>query len=174
MRIGMLSALCVLLPLTYSPGPAAGQSKPASPQAAPGVLSEAGRSAKLSERPRGAEFGDDVFRIYLKSDPTNKLQITRFFNDPQGGPGTTGIRSPGGTDRCAHIVIYRAPTMDSETIKESPRAFASNMPTFEGLQPCCKDFRRGMAVPQGVPFVSPGRIGALVPNPGMLLYGIRP
>jgi hypothetical protein len=166
MRIGMVSALCVLLPLTYSPCPAAGQSKPASPQAAPGVPSEAGLAAKFSERPKGAESGGDGFRIYLKNDPTNRLQIHRFFNDPQREPVTTGIQSPVGTDRCAHIVIYQAPTMDSEMIIESPRAFARNMPTFEGLQPCCRDFRRVMAIPQGAPFVSPGRIGALAPNPG--------
>ena len=173
MRLGM--ALCVLLSLIYSPGPVAGQSKPASPQAAPGVPLEAGLAAKLSERPRGAESGGDEFRfylrngdgfrIYLKNDPANKLQIYRFFNDPQGGLGSTGIQSPPRTGRCAHIVIYQAPIMDSEMIKESPRAFARNMPTFEGLQPCCRDFRRVMALPQGAPFMSPGRIRTLAPNP---------
>src|SRR5882762_6002769 len=175
MRIGMVSALSVLLPLIYSPCPMAGQSKPASPQAAPGVPSEAGIAAKLSERPRGAESGGDEFRFYLKNgdefrfylknDPTNTLQ-NRFFNDPQGrARRNENPQSPLGTGRCAHIVIYQAPTMDSEMIKESPRAFARNMPTFEGLQPCCRDFRRVMAIPQGAPFVSPGRIGALPPNP---------
>ncbi len=165
MRLGMVSALCVLLSLIYSPRPVAGQSKPASPQAAPGVPSEAGLAAKLSERPRGAESGGDEFRFYLKNDPTNRLQIYKFFNDPQGGPSATGIQSPLGTGRCAHIVIYQAPIMDSEMIKESPRAFARNMPTFEGLQPCCRDFRRVMALPQGAPFMSPGRIRTLAPNP---------
>ena len=165
MRLGMVSALCVLLSLIYSPRPVAGQSKPASPQAAPGVPSEAGLAAKLSERPRGAESGGDEFRFYLKNDPTNRLQIYKFFNDPQGGPSATGIQSPLGTGRCAHIVIYQAPIMDSEMIKESPSAFARNMPTFEGLQPCCRDFRRVMALPQGAPFMSPGRIRTLAPNP---------
>ncbi len=174
MRIGIASALCVILPLIYSPCPVAGQSEPASPQAAPGLLSEAGLAAKLSERPRSSESGGDDFRIYLKNHPTNKLQINRFFSDPQRGPGATAIQSPVGTGRCAHIVIYQAPTMDSEIIKEAPRAFANNMPTFDGLQPCCRDFRsRVMAIPQGAPFVSPGRIGALAPNPVTLLYGIR-
>jgi hypothetical protein len=165
MRIGMVSALSVLLPLIYFPCPMAGQSRPASPQAAPGVPSEAGIAAKLSERPRGAESGGDEFRFYLKNDPTNTLQ-NRFFNDPQGRVRRNeNPQSPLGTGRCAHIVIYQAPTMDSEMIKESPRAFARNMPTFEGLQPCCRDFRRVMAIPQGALFVSPGRIGALSPNP---------
>ncbi len=166
MRIGMVSALCVILPLIYSPCHMAGQFKPASPkQAVPGVPSEAGLAAKLSERPRGAESGGDEFRFYLKNDPTNRLQIYKFFNDPQGGLGSTGIQSPPRTGRCAHIVIYQAPIMDSEMIKESPRAFARNMPTFEGLQPCCRDFRRVMALPQGAPFMSPGRIRTLAPNP---------
>ena len=165
MRIGMVSALCVILPLIYSPCPAAGQSKPASSQAAPVVPSEAGLAAKLSERPRGAESGGDEFRFYLKNDPTNILK-NWSFNDPQGrARRNENPQSPLGTGRCAHIVIYQAPTMDSEMIKESPRAFARNMPTFEGLQPCCRDFRRVMVIPQGAPFVSPGRIGALAPNP---------
>ena len=107
MRLGM--ALCVLLSLIYSPGPVAGQSKPASPQAAPGVPLEAGLAAKLSERPRGAESGGDEFRFYLKNDPTNRLQIYKFFNDPQGGPSAMGIQSPLGTGRCAHIVIIPGP-----------------------------------------------------------------
>jgi hypothetical protein len=176
MRIGMVSALSVLLPLIYFPCPMAGQSRPASPQAAPGVPSEAGIAAKLSERPRGAESGGDEFRFYfkngdefhfyLKNDPTKVPQINRFFSDLQERAGRNGNpQSPLGTGRCAHIVIYQAPTMDSEMIKESPRAFARNMPTFEGLQPCCRDFRRVMAIPQGALFVSPGRIGALSPNP---------
>ena len=165
MRIGMVSALCVILPLIYSPCHMAGQSKPASPkQAVPGVPSEAGLAAKLSERPRGAESGGDEFR-YLRNDPTNKLQNRYFFNDPQVARRNENPQSPLRTGRCAHIVIYQAPTMDSEMIKESPRAFARNMPTFEGLQPCCRDFRRVMAIPQGAPFVSSGRIGALAPNP---------
>jgi len=165
MRLGMVSALCVLLSLIYSPRPVAGQSKPASPQAAPGVPSEAGLAAKLSERPRAAESSGDEFR-YLRNDPTNKLQNRFFFfNDPQVARRNENPQSPLRTGRCAHIVIYQAPIMDSEMIKESPRAFARNMPTFEGLQPCCRDFRRVMAIPQGVPFVSPGRIGALAPNP---------
>jgi hypothetical protein len=148
----------------------AGQIKPANPQAAPGVPSEAGLAAKLSERPRGAESGGDEFRFYfkngdefhfyLKNDPTKVPQINRFFSDLQERAGRNGNpQSPLGTGRCAHIVIYQAPTMDSEMIKESPRAFARNMPTFEGLQPCCRDFRRAIATPQGAPFVSPGRIG---------------
>ncbi len=166
MRIGMVSALWILLPLISSPRPALGQST--SPQAAPGLPSEAARAAEHSEPPRGTESGG-VGRIYLKNEPRNVL---RFLNDPQGGAGATGIHSPVEASRCAHIVIYQAPTMDSEIIKEAPRAFARNMPTFEGLQPCCRDFR--IVIPQGdLPFVSPGRIGALAPNPGMLLYGIR-
>jgi hypothetical protein len=157
MRIGMVSALCVLLPLIYSPCPVAGQIKPANPQAAPDVPSEAGLAAKLSERPRGAESGGDEFRFYFKNDPTKVLQINRFFSDLQERAGRNGNpQSPLGTDRCAHIVIYQAPTMDSAMINESPRAFAHNMPTFEGLQPCCRDFRRVMMIPEGAPFVSPG------------------
>jgi len=173
MRIGIVSALCALLSLIYSPSSVVGQSKPASPQAAPGVPSEAGLAAKLSERPRGTESvrfyfkNGDEFHFYLKNDPTKVLQINRFFSDLQErSRRNENPRSPLGTGRCAHIVIYQAPTMDSEMIKESPRAFARNMPTFEGLQPCCRDFRRVMAIPQGgAPFVSPGRIGALAPNP---------
>jgi hypothetical protein len=165
MRIGIVSALCALLSLIYSPSSVVGQSKPASPQAAPGVPSEAGLAAKLSERPRRAESGSGEFRFYLKNDPTNVVRSLRGLVIQQEGAGTTGIQAPVGASRCAHIVIYQAPTMDSEMIKESPRAFARNMPTFEGLQPCCRDFRRVMAIPQGAPFVSPGRIGALPPNP---------
>jgi len=174
MRIGMVSALYVILPLIYSPCPMAGQSKPASPQAAPGVRSEAGLAAKLPERPRGAESGGDEFRFYFKNDPTRVLQINRFFSDLQERAWRNGNQSPLGTGQCAHIVIYQAPIMDSQMIKETPRAFARNMPTFEGLQPCCRDFRSAMVIPQGAPFVSPRRIGALDPNPGMLLRGIRP
>src|SRR6266481_301520 len=173
MRIGMVSALCVLLPLIYSPRPAAAQSKPASPQAAPSVPSEASLAAKPLELPRVPESGGVELRIYLKNDLTNVLRINRFLNDPQGGAVATGIQSPVEASRCAHIVIYQAPIMDSQMIKEAPRAFARNMPTFEGLQPCCRDFRSAMVIPQGAPFVSPRRIGALDPNPGMLLRGIR-
>jgi hypothetical protein len=130
----MVSALCVLLPLICSPRPAAPQSKPATPQAAPGVPSEAALAPKLSELPRGAESGGVGFRIDLKNDATNVLRINRFLNDLQGGAGATGIQTPVEASRCAHIVIYQAPIMDSQMIKEVPREFDRNMPTFEGLR----------------------------------------
>jgi len=174
MRAGMFSALCVLLPLIYSSRPAAAQAKPTSPQAAPGVPSEAALAAKRSELPRGAESGGDGFRFYLKNNPANVLRINRFLNDPPGGAGATGIQSPVEVSRCAHIVIYQEPNMDSKMIKEVPREFTSSMPTFEGLQLCRGDFHGAMVIPQLAPFVGPGRVGVLDPKPGMLLYGHRP
>lgn len=174
MRTGMVSALCVLLSLIYSPRPTAVQLNPAGPQLPQASLQKPPSPVKLSELPRGVESGDVGLSTDFTDERANVLRSLRNLVIQQEGASVAGIQSPVAASRCAHILIFQAPTVDSQMIKEAPRAFASNMPTFQGLQSCCRDFRSVMEIPQGDKFVSPGRIGALAPNPGMLLHGIRP
>jgi hypothetical protein len=164
MRVGMVSALWVLLPLLYSPRPASAQSNPVSPQL-PSL-------AKLSELPKGGESARVGSRTDFADEPKSGLRSFRNFLIQQEGASAMGIQSPVEASRCAHILIYQAPIMDSKTIKEVPREFSSNMPTLEALQPCCRDFCRVMVIPQMSPFVGPGRTPA--PNPRMPSFGIRP
>ena len=179
MRIGMISALCILLPFIFSPRPAAAQLNPASSQLSQDFLRRLPSLAnKVSELPRVAESGGVGLHADLANEPTNVLQTLRngaaqLNNEPEE-TGATGIQPSVGANRCAHIVIYQAPIIDSKMIIHVPREFASNMPTWQGLQACCRDFRSVIAIPQFTPFMGPGRIGPLAPNPPMRLYGKPP
>jgi len=46
-----------------------------------------------------------------------------------------------GTNRCAHILIFPAPKLDSEMVLHAPPGAGGNITTFKGLRPCCRDLR---------------------------------
>lgn len=174
MRIGMVSALCAVLSLICSPRSAVAQSNPPNLKPPQATLRSLPLPVKLSELPGGAESRGIASRTDLKNEPTNVVRSLRALVIHQEGASPTGIQSPTAASRCAHILIFQAPTMDSKMIIEVPRESIPNMPRLDGLQPCCEDFRRAMVIPHLVPFMGPGRIGPLAPNFGMPSYGIRP
>ena len=171
MRIGMVSTLCVF-PLICAPRPAAAQLNPASPQPPHTFLWKLPTPARLSEFSRAAESNGARFRTEHPNEPF-LLVVAGLAETHQVGAGAMGIQSPVETSRCAHILIYPAPIVDSKMIIKAPKEFPSNMPTFEGLQPCWRDFRGAIVTPQGSPFVGPGPIGAFARSPGTLLYEFR-
>jgi hypothetical protein len=196
MRTGTVSAICVLVTSICSPHPATAQSNASSPsmlQASPQMLAAL---AKPFELPRRAETGSVPLRIDSANEPTNPLQTWIYLLPQQNKPSAIadqfqeelterlkkGILPQVEASRCAHIVIFQAPTMDSEMIKESPRAFTRNMPAFEGLPPCCRDFRTAMVprtfhglipIPPRAPFVTPRRTPP-APNLGIWLNNLQP
>jgi len=169
MRIRIVSVLWVFLPLISSPHLAAAQLNPLNSQPPQESVRKPPLPAKLSEFRRGPEAKDNEWRSDLTNDSANVLRSLRNLVIQRDGASAIGIQSPVVPSRCAHIVVFEAPDVDSKMILEVPREFASNMPTFEGLQPCCRDFHRDMAFPQLAPFEDFGRIGTLTPTPRMQL-----
>jgi len=170
MRIGIVSALFVPLLLVYSPGPAAAQFNPVSPELSQVLLPKLPSPPKFPVLPRAADSGSFGLSGDLTIEPMYALGPLRNSVVRQEGASAMGTQSLAEASRCDHILIFQAPTLDSKMIKEVPREFASNMPRLEGLQPCSRDFHSGMVLPRMAPLVGPGRIGALAP----LSYGMRP
>jgi hypothetical protein len=46
-----------------------------------------------------------------------------------------GFQSTLGASQCAHILVYKAPNVDSNIVKQAPREF-SKMPILDSLLPC--------------------------------------
>src|SRR5436309_343178 len=191
MRRGTVSALCLLLSLICSSRPVVAQSNPSGPT--PPLPQKLAAPAKLFEFPRGAETGRIVFRTDSTNESTNSPQSWMSLLPQQNRPSVDQFRAELTerirkgflpqleTSQCAHIVIFPAPNMDSKIVKEVPREFNSNMPMFEGLPPCCRDFRAAMVprnfhglmpIPPDAPFVRPGI--EPTPNLGMRLNAPRP
>jgi hypothetical protein len=191
MRGGTVSALCLLFSLICSSRPVVAQSNPSSPTLP--LPQKLAAPAKLFEFPRGAETGSILFRTDSANESTNSPQSWMILLPQQNRPTvdqfrpelkerfTKGFLPQLETSQCAHIVIFQAPNMDSKIIKEVPREFSSNMPMFEGLPPCCRDFSAAMVprnfhglmpIPPGAPFARPSI--RPTPNLGMRLNAPRP
>jgi hypothetical protein len=136
MRIGMVSALCVLALLICSPRPAAAQSNPASPQPPQAFLGNPQPPAKLAELPKGAESAGLEFH-------------------QQHAANGMGMQAPIETSSCAHILIYKAPVVDSKMIIEVPTESTGDKPKLGGLQVCREDVRMAAMATQGRPRVAP-------------------
>jgi hypothetical protein len=154
------------------------------PQTSP---QKAAGPARLVELPKDSETGSAPLGIDSTNGPTNPPQSWNLLaqqnrsNVDQLWSFKKGILPQLEATRCGHIVIFQAPNMDSEMIQDVPQEFSSNMPTFEGLPPCCRDFRAAivprtfhglMPIPPTAPFVGPGI--APTPNLGMRLNSPRP
>jgi hypothetical protein len=172
MRIGTVSALCTSLALICLPRPAAAQFIPASPQRPQASFRKLPSPASLSESLSGAESRGGRSIASLINAPADVPWSLRNWAHQQEEAGAMGVPSPAETGRCAHILIYRAPIMDSKIIIKAPDA--SDMPKLEGLQACSEDFRGVVAIPQLGPFVGPGRIGLLDRKLEMQIYPLRP
>ena len=187
MRTGAVSAICVLLTSICSPHPATAQSNASSlsmPQASPQMLPAPAKPFELARRADSANEPRNPLQTWIDLLPQqNKPSaIADQFQEELTERMKKGIQPQVDASRCAHIVIFQASTMDSEMIKESSRAFAGNMPTFEGLPPCCRDFRTAMVprnfhglmqIPARAPFVAPGRTPP-APNLGIWLNNLQP
>jgi len=188
MRTGTVSAICVLFSLICSPHPAAAQSTPSNPSVPKAPLQMLPAPATLFELPRGAETRSVPLRTDSTNGPTNPPQSWNLLaqqnrsNVDQLWSFKKGILPQIEATRCGHIVIFQAPNMDSDMIQDVPQEFSGNMPTFEGLPPCCRDFRPAvvprnfpglMPIPPRAPLVAPGRTPP-VPNLGMRLNNLRP
>jgi hypothetical protein len=168
----MVSALCVFLPLIYSPRPVAAQfnsSLPPMPQAFARKLPSPGKLSELQTSAGYRGVGTDAeLRRRLRS------LLQRRGGEQRPEADAMGIRSPFEAGRCAHIDIIQAPDVDSKMMKEVPKDFASNMPMWQGPQPCCGDFLGTAVIPRAAPLVNPGHIGDWPLKPGMQFLGPQP
>jgi hypothetical protein len=163
MRMRMVSALCVLALLICSPRPAAAQSNPAT--------SQMPQAPKLSDLPKSAESGAVDTRAEFTSALTSQLKTNKelfLLNGQQHAANGMGMQAPVETSSCAHILIYKAPVVDSKMIIAVPTESTVDKPKLEGLQVCREDVRMAAMTPQRRPLVS------LKPNLGLLLVRIRP
>lgn len=159
MRIGMIAALCVFLPSIYYPSQALAQLNHADQKKLPPLSRKPSSSVDHSQAPKGAESGNVGDRTEIANKLLNVPRATKFLGFPEEGAGAMGFQSTLSASQCAHILVYKAPNVDSNMAKEVPREFASKMPMLDGLQPCCGDFRGVMALPQVVPFEHGGALG---------------
>jgi hypothetical protein len=171
MRIGMVSSFCAFLLWIYSPLPAVAQVGPVSEQRLRALS-----SVKLFELPNIPVSGGVRFRTDFAIELPKAPQFDKQPHRQQEGVGPIGTLSPSEDIRCAHILVYRAPAVDSKMIIQVPTEFNSNMPKLGGLlQPCCGDFRGLMLSPQLAPVM---QIAPRDPNSGMQLWmrllGVRP
>ncbi len=174
MRIGMISVLSSYLAFICLPHPAAAQFIPGSPQGPQASFRKPPSPANLSQFPSAAESKDVASLTSLRNAPAELPLSLRNWTNQQEGAGAIGVESPAETNQCAHILIYRAPTIDSRMIMEAPKEFSNNMPKLGGLQACSLDFQGVMATPQLGPFLGPRRIRDLDPRLGIQLYPLRP
>jgi hypothetical protein len=174
MRIGMVSVLSISLAFICLPHPVAAQLIPGSPQGPQASFRKPPSPANLSQFPSAAESKDVASLTSLRNAPTNLLWGLRNWGNQLEAADLTGAPSPTEASRCAHILMYRAPSMDSKMIIEAPKESLSDMPKLQGLQACCDDFRGPMGTPQLGPFVGPGRVGPLDRKLEMKLYPFRP
>ncbi len=171
MRKGMVSVLCVLALLICSPRPAAAQSDPAGPQMPRLLLASPQSQAKPSELPKSAESDAVDTQAEFTNAFTNDLRTNKklsFLSDRSQAGNGTGMQAPMETNSCAHILIYKAPVVDSKMIIEVPTESTVDKPKFEGLQVCREDVRMATMTPQRPPLVPPK------PSLGLLLIRIRP
>ena len=188
MRTGTVSAISVLLISICSPHPATAQSNASSPSMPQTSPLKAAGPARLVELSKGAEIRSVPLRTDSTNGPTNPPQSWNLLAQQnrssvdQLWSFKKGILPQLEATRCGHIVIFQAPNMDSDMIQDVPQEFSGNMPTFEGLPPCCRDFRPAvvprnfpglMPIPPRAPLVAPGRTPP-VPNLGMRLNNLRP
>ena len=171
MRIGMIAALCVLLPSIYYPSQALAQLNHADQKKLQPLSRKPSSSVNHSQAPKGTESRDVGFRTEIANKLLNVPKATKFLGFPEEGAGAMGFQSTLGASQCAHILVYKAPNVDSNIAKEVPREFTSKMPMLDSLQPCCGDFRGAMALPQVVPFEHSGALG---PNLGLLPSRVQP
>ena len=174
MRIGMVSVLSTYLAFICLPHPAAAQFIPGSPQGPQASFRKPPSPANLSQFPNAAEAKDVASLTSLRNTPTNLPLALRNSGNQLETAYATGAPSPTEASRCAHILIYRAPSMDSKMIIEASKESLSDVPKLEGLQACCEDFRGPRGIPQLGPFIAPGRRVDLDLRPGVQLYPVWP
>jgi hypothetical protein len=165
MRIAVISGLSALLVLVCFPHPATAQSSQSSPVAqalSPGLLPWLGGP---SEFPTHAQTGTAASGADSAGNPWlqaleglgHRVQVDPFLKDQQES-GPPGVHSSPKTNQCAHILLYKAPPVDSKMITEIPKQLLGKTPRFKGLQVCPEDVRPAVP-PQADPFAAPeGRI----------------
>jgi hypothetical protein len=172
MRIRMVSALCAILALIYSPRPATAQFNPALPPMRQAFARKLPLPGNLSELQTGANSRSVGTDAELLSRLRSLLQ--RRGAEQRQEPGSIGMQSLFEAGRCAHMGIIQAPDVDSKMIKDVPKEFSSNMPTWPGLQSCSGDFLGTTVIPQAAPFVDPGQIPDIALKPGARFLPHRP
>jgi hypothetical protein len=173
MRMGIISALCVLVPSIYAPRPAVAQINPTSLQLPVEFHRNSAPSAKSSESSKVDVQDRSKLSIDLRSAPANSFRIDALRRDEKEGTSARRIDLPAAREPCAHIGIFQAPDVDSKIISAIPKEFASNMPAWKGREPCSGDFGKG-PVQQAAPFGDRGGIGTPLPNPRWRLIGTQP
>jgi hypothetical protein len=163
MRIRLVSALCVVLPLICSSHPAAAQFNPSIPQLPQASFRKLPSPAKLSEFQRGGDLGHRASSSDLANETTNTLRSLRYLLGQRDVANAVEKPSPVEAAQCAHIVMFPAPDVDPKMIIEVPKEAGGSMSTFEGLQACRADYSREVSFLQLPPNAGSWRIGARAP-----------
>jgi len=176
-RTATVSALCLSLSLISFPRPAAGQSNSPSPSLTAWQIAPALR--KLPDLQKDTENKGLPVGTNSTHEPGNAPQSWMNLLAQQDKPSTeqfhAGLKERLKEEilpqleshRCAHILIFQAPKLDSKMVVEAPPSSGDNITTFKGLRPCCRDLR-GL---HGLPPTAPK---APVPNLEGWLNHLRP
>ena len=171
MRIRVISALCVVLPLICSSRPAAAQFNPSVPQLPQASFRKLPSPAKLSEFQRGVDLGHKASSSDIANETANALRSLRHLLSQREVANAVETPSSVEAAQCAHIVTFPAPKVDPKMIIEVPKEAGGNISRFEGLQACGDDYSREVSFLQLAPNVGSWRIGALAPLAGMQFDG---
>lgn len=168
MRIAMVSALFAFTSFLFSPRPLAAQSNTISSPRPQPSLSKPPLHNGAAVLPKASEVVSVPLLIDSpnQSSSTTARQAPMLFTFQKDGPRVLDLYRGPDASNCAHIVIYQAPNMDSDMIvQQDPKESGGNMPMFQALPPCSRDFHSPMLafrvfpkIPQlrpGIPFGKP-------------------
>ena len=198
MRVRTSLPLWAVLSLTLTPRPAVAQSSPAGPSSQHTSPERTASIAEAREVLKSAQAGSvRPGTGSPDSAPSAWPSWQDLLNQRERHePPAVVTRPPGEAPNCAHIVIYRAPEMDSEMILFSDVVSGDSggsIPTFKALPPCSRDLHPAIALqrfpgvmvnPRGGPFFQPSFVkpspalpkanDAPVPKPQEVPNGPRP
>jgi len=99
----MIAALCVFLPLIYSPSPALTQLNHANQKKLQPLSRMPSSPVNHSQAPKGAESGNTGFHAEIANETLEPAEATKFLSFPEEGAGAMGFQSTLGASECAHI-----------------------------------------------------------------------
>jgi hypothetical protein len=141
------SALCVLTSLLCFPLPAAAQFNPGtSGEAILRRLSLLPASSKLA--PSNGASGFTLPAVPADHQPSvlqelgnRAARLNLFVNPPRRTADDLEMQPLIATSPCAHMIIARAPRVDSQMVIVAPGGLLRKTPAVRGLPPCAEDVR---------------------------------
>jgi hypothetical protein len=167
MRMGMASALCVVLLSTCFPATDAAQSNPAKPQPLQALSGKPQADARLSARLKEGSQNAELAAAELASKLRDEL-AQRATGPSLARPQEKAAITPMPCAQCAHILMWKPPSnMDERMIIEVPEDLSGTITTYQAVPPCPKDFRGALMIPQAgtSPFMAPQRMGPFFLDP---------